>query len=56
MCVERARVNFTTILHAAYTLADPKKRKQDRQLMQLFALWGSASVKDAHKQVDEIDP
>ena len=33
-----------------------QKRKQDSQLKQLFALWGSARVKAAPKLVDEIDP
>ena len=36
--------------------AEPKKNKKDSQLMQLFALLGSARVKAAPKHVDEIDP
>ena len=33
-----------------------QKRKKDSQLKQHFALLGSASVKAAHKHIDEIDP
>ena len=47
---------FTNILRAAFTHADPKSAKKDSQLNQLFALFGSASIKAAHKHVDEIDP
>jgi hypothetical protein len=36
--------------------ADPKSAKKDSQVKQLFALLGSACVKAACKDVDEIDP
>ena len=49
-------VNFTDILRAAFTRADPKIAKKDSQLKQLFALLGSAGVKAVLKHVDEIDP
>ena len=49
-------INFTIILQAAFTHADPKSAKKDSQVKQLFALLGSASVKAACKHVDEIDP
>ena len=49
-------VNFTNILRAAFTHADPKRPKKDSQFKQLFALLGSAGVKAALKHVDESDP
>ena len=49
-------VNFTNILCAAFTHADPKSAKKTSQLKQLFALLGSAGIKAACKLVDEIDP
>ena len=49
-------VDFTNILHAAFTSADSKSAKKDSQLKQLFAILGSAGVKAARKHVDEIDP
>ena len=50
------KVNFTNILRAAFTHADPKIAKKDIQLKQLFLLSGSACVKAARKHVDKIDP
>ena len=49
-------VNFTNILRAAFTHADPKSPKKDSQLKQLFVLLGSAGVKAALKHPDESDP
>ena len=49
-------VNFTNILCAAFTSADPKSAKKDSQLKQLFAFLESVDVKAAGKHVDEIDP
>ena len=49
-------VNFTNILGAAFTCADPKSAKKLLNLTVFFALLGSAHVKAAHKHVDEIDP
>ena len=49
-------VNFTNILRAAFTLADPKSAKRQVMLRSFFALLGSASIKAAHKHDDEIDP
>jgi len=42
------------ILRADFILADPKSAKKDIQVISHFALLGSASVKAAHKHVDEI--
>ena len=36
--------------------ADPKSAKKVSQVKQLFVLLGSASLKAAHKHVDEIQP
>ena len=52
----KPRVNFTIILQAAFTPGDPKSAKKDSQVKQLFALWGSASIKAVRKHVDVIDP
>ena len=54
-CVNASGVNFTNILPAAFTNADPKSAK-DSQLKQLFGLLGSVCVKAACKHVNEIDP
>ena len=46
----------STLLHAAFTCVDPESAKKDCQVKQLFAFSGSAPVKAAHNNVDEIDP
>ena len=53
--VLKSGVNFTNILQAAFTPADPKRAKKDSQVKQLFALLGSARVKAVRKHIDEID-
>ena len=49
-------VNFTNILRAAFTCADPESTIKLLNLTVFFALLGSAQVKAACKHVDEIDP
>ena len=49
-------VDFTNILHAAFTCTDPKSAKKDSQAKQLFALSGSVRVKAGRKHIEEIDP
>ena len=49
-------VNFTNILWGFFYAQRFQKRKKDSHVKQLFALLGSAWVKVASRQVDEIDP
>ena len=49
------KVNFTNILWAAFMRADLKSGKR-QSTQAAFCTLGSASVKAAHKHVDEIDP
>ena len=49
----RTGVNFTNILQAAFTLADPKSALKSSSFLRFRDLRG---VKAAHKHVDEIDP
>ena len=49
------RVNFTNILRAAFTSADPKSAKR-QSTQAACGLSGSGSVKAACKHIDEIDP
>ena len=49
-------VNFINVFTSSFYACRPQKLKKDSQLMQLFALSGSALVKAACKHVDEIDP
>ena len=48
--------NFTNILGAAFTPADPKCAKMPVNSSNFFLFSGSAGVKAASKHVDEIDP
>ena len=59
MCLEKvaaAGVNFTNILRAAFTHADPKSAKKTVKSSIFFVLSGSKRVKAAHKHIDEINP
>ena len=49
-------VNFTNILRAAFTRADPKSAKKDSQLKQLFCDFGIYVRKSCSQNVGEIDP
>ena len=49
-------VNFTNILQADFTRADPKGAKKTVKLSSFFALSGSAGVKAAGKNIGEIYP
>ena len=51
-----ANVATRSILVGQRCASRSQKGKKDIQLKQLFALLGSASVKAAHKDIDEIDP
>ena len=42
-------------LRAAFTHTDPKGKKNDNQVKQLFALMGSVLVKALRKHVDKIE-
>ena len=52
----RYGVDFTNVLQAAFSRADPQKHQKASQVKKLFALSESACVKAACKHVDEIDP
>ena len=54
--IQRSGVNFTNVLQAAFTRANPNRVKKTVKLSSLFALLGSAPIKPACKHVDEIDP
>ena len=45
----RPGVNFTNVLRAAFTLADPKSAKKLLNLTVFFALLGSTSAKAARR-------
>ena len=47
-------VNFTNILQAAFTHADPKSAKKTVKLSSFFALLGSACVKAAHRMLVKL--
>jgi len=51
-----AGVNFTNILQAAFSHADPKRKKDTFDLTLFLHFFGFALVKVACKHVDEIDP
>jgi len=48
-------VDFTNVLRSAFAREDPKSAKKTLGTRLSFALWGSASIKAAHKHVSEID-
>ena len=49
-------VNFTNILHAAFTYADLKSTKNTVKLTVFYALLGSACVKAARKMLVKLTP
>jgi len=49
-------VNFTNVLRAAFTSADPKSAKNTVHLPVFFVLSGSANVKAAHKTLAKLIP
>ena len=49
-------VNFTNILQAAFTRADPKSAKKLLNLTVFFALSGSAGVKAARRTLVKLTP
>ena len=49
-------VNFTNVLRAAFTRADPKSAKKTVKLSSFFALLGSASVKAARRTLVKLNP
>jgi len=51
-----AGVNFTNILQAAFSHADPKRKKDTFDLTLFLHFFGLALLKVACKHVDEIDP
>ena len=52
----RPGVNFTNVLRAAFTPADPKSGKKLLNLTVFFALSGSASVKAARRTLMKLTP
>ena len=56
LCPVLFGVNFTKILRAAFTLADPKSAKKVLNLTVLFALLVSAGVKAAYKTLMKLTP
>ena len=53
---KRPGVNFTNILRAAFTRADPKSAKKLLELNDFFSLLGSAPVKAAHRMLVKLTP
>jgi hypothetical protein len=49
-------VDFTNILRAAFTLADPKRVKKTDVLTVFFGLLGSGSVKAVRKTLMKLTP
>ena len=49
-------VNFTNILHAAFTLKDLKSAKKTVKSNNFLRFWDLFGIKAAPKHVDEIDP
>ena len=52
----RPGVNFTKVLKAAFTPADPESAKKTVKLSSFFALLGSSSVKAASKMLVKLTP
>ena len=53
---KRPGVNFTNILQAAFTRADPKSAKKTVKLSSFFALFGSGHIKAARKMLVKLTP
>ena len=51
-----AGVNFTNILQAAFTPADPKSAKKTVKFSSFIALLGSARVKAARRMLVKLPP
>jgi len=49
-------VNFTNLICAAFTLADPKSIKNQLSCQYLFTLLGSEHVKVAHRMLMKLTP
>jgi len=49
-------VNYTNILHEAFTCADPKSAKKTDSLTVIFGLLGFAHVKAARKMMVKLTP
>ena len=49
-------VNFTNVLQAAFTSADPKSTKKTVKLSSFIALLGFAHVKAAHRMLVKLTP
>ena len=56
MITERSGVNFTNVLPAALTRADPKSAKKTVKLSSFIALLGSARVKAACRTLVKLTP
>ena len=48
--------NFTNVLRAAFTRANPKSAKKTVKLSSFFALLGSTSAKAAHRTLVKLTP
>ena len=55
-CMRRPGFNFTNVLRAAFTLADPKSAKKLLNLTVFFALLGSMSAKAARRTLVKLTP
>ena len=55
-CVLSAGVNFTNVLRAAFTRADPKSAKKLLNLTVFFALLGSLRGKAARRTLVKLTP
>ena len=54
--VETPGVNFTNVLQAAFTLADPKSAKKSLKLSSFIALLGSVRVKAVRRTLVKLTP
>ena len=52
----RLGINFTNVLRAAFTFADPESAKKLLNLTVFFALLVSAGVKAAHRTLVKLTP
>ena len=56
MLQPRPGVNFTNVIRAAFTRADPKSAKKLLKLTVFFVLLGSARVKAAGRMLVKLNP
>ena len=54
--IVRPGVNFSNVLQAAFTRADPKSEKKQLNVTVFFALLGSAGVKAARRTLVKLTP